>query len=133
MMNTAAPIWDGNETWLVLGGAGLLAAFPKAYAHRAARAYLPVLLMLIALIFRGVAFEFRFKARASRSVLWDIAFSVGSMSPPSPRASSSAPWCRACRSRAATSPAACSTGSRRSRADRRRRWLRLRAAGLRRG
>ena len=63
MMNTAAPIWDGNETWLVLGGTGLLAAFPKAYALVLSALYLPVLLMLIALIFRGVAFEFRFKAR----------------------------------------------------------------------
>ena len=62
MMNTAAPIWDGNETWLVLGGAGLMAAFPKAYAVVLSALYLPVLLMLIALIFRGVAFEFRFKA-----------------------------------------------------------------------
>ena len=62
MMNTAAPIWDGNETWLVLGGAGLLAAFPKAYALVLSTLYLPVLLMLIALVFRGVAFEFRFKA-----------------------------------------------------------------------
>ena len=64
MMNTAAPIWDGNETWLVLGGAGLLAAFPKAYAVMLSALYLPVLLMLVALIFRGVAFEFRFKAHA---------------------------------------------------------------------
>ena len=60
MMNTAAPIWDGNETWLVLGGAGLLAAFPKAYAVVLSSLYLPVLVMLLALIFRGVAFEFRF-------------------------------------------------------------------------
>jgi cytochrome d ubiquinol oxidase subunit II len=78
MMNTAAPIWDGNETWLVLGGAGLLAAFPKAYAIVLSSLYLPVLLMLIALIFRGVAFEFRFKAtRAKRA--WGAAFSLGSI------------------------------------------------------
>jgi cytochrome d ubiquinol oxidase subunit II len=77
MMNTAAPIWDGNETWLVLGGAGLLAAFPKAYAVMLSALYLPVLLMLIALIFRGVAFEFRFKAtRAKR--FWGAAFGAGS-------------------------------------------------------
>src|SRR3546814_4797532 len=63
MLNTAASIWDGNETWLVLGGAGMLAAFPKAYALVLPALYMPVLLMLIALIFRGVAFEFRFKAR----------------------------------------------------------------------
>ena len=78
MMNTAAPIWDGNETWLVLGGAGLLAAFPKAYALILSALYLPVLLMLIALVFRGVAFEFRFKARRSK-FLWGIAFSLGSL------------------------------------------------------
>jgi cytochrome d ubiquinol oxidase subunit II len=78
MMNTAAPIWDGNETWLVLGGAGLLAAFPKAYAVILSALYLPVLLMLIALVFRGVAFEFRFKARSSK-VLWGWAFALGSL------------------------------------------------------
>ena len=60
--DTAAPIWDGNETWLVLGGAGLLAAFPKAYAVMLSALYLPVLLMLVALVLRGVSFEFRFKA-----------------------------------------------------------------------
>jgi cytochrome d ubiquinol oxidase subunit II len=78
MMNTAAPIWDGNETWLVLGGAGLLAAFPKAYALILSALYLPVLLMLIALVFRGVAFEFRFKAQRSK-FLWGIAFALGSL------------------------------------------------------
>ncbi|WP_147653772.1 cytochrome d ubiquinol oxidase subunit II [Vulcaniibacterium gelatinicum] len=78
MMNTAAPIWDGNETWLVLGGAGLLAAFPKAYALILSALYLPVLLMLIALVFRGVAFEFRFKARRGRR-FWGAAFSLGSI------------------------------------------------------
>ncbi len=78
MMNTAAPIWDGNETWLVLGGAGLLAAFPKAYAIVLSALYLPVLLMLIALVFRGVAFEFRFKARTSK-YLWGWAFALGSL------------------------------------------------------
>ncbi|MGS1012986.1 cytochrome d ubiquinol oxidase subunit II [Rhodanobacter sp. UC4450_H17] len=78
MMNTAAPIWDGNETWLVLGGAGLMASFPKAYAAVLSALYLPMLVMLIALIFRGVAFEFRFKAHTSRW-LWGVAFSVGSV------------------------------------------------------
>lgn len=78
MMNTAAPIWDGNETWLVMGGAGLLAAFPKAYAVVLSQLYLPVLFMLIALIFRGVAFEFRFKAARSR-VVWGFAFAAGSI------------------------------------------------------
>jgi cytochrome d ubiquinol oxidase subunit II len=78
MMNTAAPIWDGNETWLVLGGAGLLAAFPTAYAVVLSALYLPVLLMLIALIFRGVAFEFRFKAKRGKP-FWGFAFSAGSI------------------------------------------------------
>ncbi|MEO6139071.1 MAG: cytochrome d ubiquinol oxidase subunit II [Luteimonas sp.] len=78
MMTTAAPIWDGNETWLVLGGAGLLAAFPKAYAIILSSLYLPVLLMLIALIFRGVAFEFRFKATRAKAA-WGAAFALGSM------------------------------------------------------
>ena len=78
MMNTAAPIWDGNETWLVLGGAGLLAAFPAAYALVLSTLYLPVLMMLIALIFRGVAFEFRFKATGGKP-FWGAAFALGSM------------------------------------------------------
>ena len=77
MMNTAAPIWDGNETWLVMGGAGLMAAFPRAYSIVLSALYLPMLAMLIALIFRGIAFEFRFKARRSRWV-WGVAFNVGS-------------------------------------------------------
>ena len=66
MMDSVAPIWDGNETWLVLGGAGLLAAFPLAYGILLPALYLPLLLMLIALVFRGVAFEFRHKAGTSR-------------------------------------------------------------------
>jgi cytochrome d ubiquinol oxidase subunit II len=76
MMRSIAPVWDGNETWLVLGGAGLFAAFPKAYAALLSALYLPLMLMLFALICRGVAFEFRFKAERSRS-LWDISFSLG--------------------------------------------------------
>jgi len=79
MMNTAAPIWDGNETWLVLGGAGLLAAFPKAYAVVLSALYLPVLAMLLALIFRGVAFEFRFKGQGFAKRAWGAAFSLGSI------------------------------------------------------
>lgn len=78
MMNTAAPIWDGNETWLVMGGAGLMAAFPEAYAVVLSSLYLPILFMLIALIARGVAFEFRFKADRSR-VVWGFAFATGSI------------------------------------------------------
>ncbi|AWJ91139.1 cytochrome d ubiquinol oxidase subunit II [Azospirillum sp. YIM DDC1] len=78
MMNSVAPVWDFNETWLILGGAGLFAAFPIAYAVVLPAMYLPLLLMLIALIFRGVAFEFRFKARSSRH-LWNKAFFLGSL------------------------------------------------------
>jgi cytochrome bd ubiquinol oxidase subunit II len=78
MMTTAAPIWDGNETWLVLGGAGLLAAFPKAYAVMLSALYLPVLLMLVALVLRGVSFEFRFKATTSRRI-WGVCFAAGSI------------------------------------------------------
>lgn len=78
MMNTVAPIWDGNETWLVLGGAGLLAAFPLAYSVVLTALYLPLILMLVGLIFRGVAFEFRFKASAGRRRVWDASFALGS-------------------------------------------------------
>jgi len=78
MMNSIAPFWDGNETWLVLSGGGLFAAFPLAYAVLMPALYLPVILMLLGLIFRGVAFEFRFKANRSR-VIWDYAFHVGSL------------------------------------------------------
>jgi cytochrome bd ubiquinol oxidase subunit II len=79
MMNTVAPVWDGNETWLVLGGAGLLAAFPLAYSVILSAFALPLLLMLMALIFRGVAFEFRFRAKDSERHFWDKAFTGGSM------------------------------------------------------
>jgi cytochrome bd ubiquinol oxidase subunit II len=78
MMNSVAPFWDGNETWLVLGGAGLLVAFPLAYAVIMPAMYLPVILMLLALIFRGVAFEFRWIARSSKNY-WNLAFAGGSM------------------------------------------------------
>jgi cytochrome d ubiquinol oxidase subunit II len=77
MMNSVAPIWDGNETWLVLGGTGLLAVFPVAYSVVLPALYLPFIVMLLALVFRGVAFEFRFKADKSR-YLWNLAFFVGS-------------------------------------------------------
>ncbi|MDB5478728.1 MAG: cytochrome subunit, partial [Alphaproteobacteria bacterium] len=78
MMNSIAPFWDGNETWLVLGGGGLFAAFPLAYAILMPAFYLPIFLMLVGLIFRGVAFEFRFKAETSRWI-WDHAFHFGSL------------------------------------------------------
>ncbi len=79
MMNSIAPFWDGNETWLVLGGGGLLAAFPLAYAILMPALYIPVILMLLGLIFRGVAFEFRFKASGGARKLWDYVFHFGSL------------------------------------------------------
>lgn len=79
IMNSIAPFWDGNETWLVLGGGGLFVAFPVAYAILMPAFYLPVILMLVGLIFRGVAFEFRFKTDASHRYIWDTAFHGGSL------------------------------------------------------
>lgn len=79
MMNTIAPYWDGNETWLVLGGVGLLGAFPLAYAILMPAFYLPVMLMLLALILRGVAFEFRLHGRRRGKRLWTAAFAGGSL------------------------------------------------------
>ena len=78
IMHTVAPLWDGNETWLVLGGAGLMAAFPLAYAVVLSALYLPLILMLLALIFRGVAFEFRFRGHDHERHFWDKAFITGS-------------------------------------------------------
>jgi len=77
-MNSIAPIWDGNETWLVFGGLGLLAAFPLAFTIIIPAVYFPILAMLLALVFRGVAFEFRFRRPALRR-FWDGAFCGGSM------------------------------------------------------
>ena len=77
IMNSIAPIWDGNETWLILGSLGLLAAFPVAFAIIIPAVYFPILLMLLSLIFRGVAFEFRYRDAESRT-FWDHGFAVGS-------------------------------------------------------
>lgn len=77
-MNSIAPVWDGNETWLVLGGGGLLAAFPLAYGVILSALYAPIITMLLALIFRGVAFEFRWRDPAHRP-FWDVAFTGGSL------------------------------------------------------
>ncbi len=77
VMNAIAPIWDGNETWLVLGGLALLAAFPLAFAIIIPALYFPILVMLLALVFRGVAFEFRFRD-AERKTFWDHGFWYGS-------------------------------------------------------
>jgi cytochrome d ubiquinol oxidase subunit II len=78
MMNSVAPFWDGNETWLVLGGGGLFVAFPLAYSILMPAVYLPVLIMLLALVFRGVAFEFRWVAKPHHQI-WDLAFAGGSI------------------------------------------------------
>jgi cytochrome bd ubiquinol oxidase subunit II len=77
MMNSVAPVWDGNETWLVLGGGGLFAVFPLAYSIMMPALYAPVIALLLGLIFRGVAFEFRWKTRRGK-FLWDWAFAGGS-------------------------------------------------------
>src|SRR5204862_2685302 len=77
MMNSVAPFWDGNETWLVLGGAGLMVAFPLAYSIILPAFYLPVIIMLLALVFRGVAFEFRWLGVSSKPH-WTFAFAAGS-------------------------------------------------------
>lgn len=79
MVNSVAPVWDGNETWLVLGGAALFGAFPLAYAVIIDALAIPLTLMLVGLIFRGVAFEFRFQATPSHRPFWDLAFLGGSL------------------------------------------------------
>ena len=76
MMRSVAPFWDGNETWLVLGGAGLFVAFPRAYAVIMPAFYLPVIVMLLALVFRGIAFEFRTVSHSK--TWWNVAFIIGS-------------------------------------------------------
>src|SRR5690606_1405608 len=78
MMNSVAPVWDGNETWLVLGGGGLMAVFPLAYATILPALYAPIVAMLLGLIFRGVAFEYRWRTGRAE-YLWNWAFSGGSM------------------------------------------------------
>ncbi len=78
MMNSVAPVWDGNETWLVLGGGALFAAFPLAYAILMPALYVPLVAMLLGLVFRGVAFEFRWRTERGR-FLWDFAFFGGSL------------------------------------------------------
>jgi cytochrome d ubiquinol oxidase subunit II len=78
MISSVSPVWDGNETWLVLGGAALFAAFPLAYGVLLSALYLPLMMMLAGLIWRGVSFEFRIKASAARKNFWDGAFCTGS-------------------------------------------------------
>ncbi|WP_088347890.1 MULTISPECIES: cytochrome d ubiquinol oxidase subunit II [Rhodomicrobium] len=77
MMNSVAPFWDGNETWLVFGGAGMLVAFPRAYSIILPAMYLPVIIMLLSLVFRGVAFEFRWLGVTAKR--WSVPFAAGSI------------------------------------------------------
>ncbi len=77
-MNSVAPVWDGNETWLILGGGGLYAVFPLAYAIVLPAFYAPIMAMLLGLVLRGVAFEFRWRTHRGK-FLWDWSFTVGSL------------------------------------------------------
>ena len=108
MVNTVAPVWDGNETWLVLGGAGLFAVFPLAYATILPALYMPLILMLLALIFRGVAFEMRFRALTApgAALAGTVPFPGAAMPPRSAKGSRSALSSRAYGSRTAPMPAA---------------------------
>ena len=78
MVNSVAPVWDGNETWLVFGGAAMFAAFPLAYGFLFSAIYIPLVVMLLGLIWRGVSFEFRFRADETKKAFWDKAFACGS-------------------------------------------------------
>ena len=110
IMNSIAPIWDGNETWLVLGGTGLFAAFPLAFTIILPAVYFPILVMLLALVFRGCAFEFRFRDQEHRGI-WDHAFCYGSGVATFAQGVVLGAFIRAFRSMAAPSPAALSTAS----------------------
>ncbi len=121
MMNSVAPVWDGNETWLVLGGGGLIAVFPLAYAIVMPALYAPIIAMLLGLVFRGVAFEFRWRPSAASSCGTGPSPAARRW-PRSRRASRSARWCRAFRSRTAPMPAAGGTGSRLSACSPASRW-----------
>lgn len=79
MMQSVAPFWDSNQTWLVMGGGGLFAAFPLAYGILMSAFYIPLIAMLLSLIFRGIAFEFRFKSSEKERFIWDYAFHFGSL------------------------------------------------------
>ena len=129
--NSIAPIWDGNETWLVLGGLALMAAFPLAFAIIIPAVYFPIAIMLLALIFRGVAFEFRYRDAEHRT-FW-IAPSTMAPSFAPRRALSSAHSSRAFRRKVATSRAAHSTASHRSRCSPASPWCSATACSARAG
>ena len=110
-MNSVAPVWDGNETWLVLGGGGLFAVFPLAYAIIMPALYVPIIVMLLALVFRGVAFEFRWRTKRGGERNCGTGPSPAARSwRRSPKASRSARSCRASRVGTAPMPAAGGTG-----------------------
>ncbi len=115
MMNSVAPFWDGNETWLVLGGGGLLVAFPMAYGILMPAVYLPVMFMLLALVFRGVAFEFRWVAKPASPDLGSRVRGRLDRRVVHARVSFSAPWSRGSRCGTARTQVAPLTGCRRSR------------------
>ena len=110
IMNSVAPVWDGNETWLVLGGGGLMAAFPLAYAVLMPALYTPMIAMLLGLVFRGVAFEFRWRTHEPSATAGTSPLPADRCWRRWRRASRSAPSCRAFMSRDGTMPAAGGTG-----------------------
>ena len=112
-MNSIAPVWDGNETWLVLGGGGLMAAFPLAYGVIMSALYAPLIAMLLALVFRGVAFEFRWRDPAHRHI-WDFAFTGGSFVAAFTQGIMLGALLQGIQSKAAPTAAAGGTGSRHS-------------------
>lgn len=116
LINTIGPVWDGNEVWLITAGGAMFAAFPEWYATLFSGFYLPLLLILLALIARGVAFEYRHKRpEPSWKRRWDAAIFFGSLVPAVLWGSRSPTSCGVCRSPATTStPAACSTCSTRT-------------------
>ena len=110
IMNSVAPVWDGNETWLVLGGGGLMAAFPLAYAVLMPALYTPMIAMLLGLVFRGVAFEFRWRTHKGAQQAGISRSSADRCWRRWRRALRSAPSCKASTSRAVSMPAAGGTG-----------------------
>ena len=124
-MNSIAPIWDGNETWLILGSVGLFAAFPLAFAIVIPAVYFPILLMLLALIFRGLAFEFRYRDAEHRT-FWDHGFAFGSALAAFAQGLVLGASSRVSKSTAGNSPAVPSTASRPFRSRRLRWWRAMR-------